>query len=203
VTWNYLTVGYSQNNYLTALNAESDAISTASPNSRHLAFQNFIGGATGTGDPIVDQYAAHLQQNGAILCGPDLVCCGGAVYTRCYTSGSGAQAGRYSGYRNGGTIGSGVKFNGTGMVALSIQRAEWIGIGPACTTGQTIARALSYFQGSSSSAIGTQPNFLSKPGMLIMDWHQGTAGESGTLQQFTPDAINLITANATSTFFGP
>lgn len=191
---------FSTATYLTCLRAESDALANASPNSRHLAYQNFGGSKVAAGDPapdlMIDQYAAYIQKNGAILCGPDLVTGGGSVYNSCYTSGSGVQAGRYSGYHFGGTIGSGVNFSSTGPTALAIQRAEWIGIAPAklaANGGQSVQQALNYGRGSTSTSDGVQPNFLNID-IIVLDWHQGAGAPNN--QQFTPDGINLIQNNA-------
>lgn len=133
---------YDANNYLTALKAETDSISINCPTSRHFMIQNFVTGSVLVGgvltdlginfaDWILDQLCAYAQKNGAVVMGPDLVT-GGSVVTRCYP--------RYRTYSQGGTVtrasnskwgGGSTKFTGTGPTGCSLQRAEYIGIGPS------------------------------------------------------------------------
>ncbi len=159
---------WTNGDYLKALQSNSDAISIASPNSRHWAFNNF----GGNGPVMIDKYAAYVQKNGGVLAMPDTTLCSNGVYGSCYTSGTGTQAGRYSGFRFGGTIGSGIAFASTGPVAGSIQRAEWIGIAPGCLAangGQSVQRSLNYLLGSTLAADGLQPNFLNGQAMVKLD----------------------------------
>lgn len=182
--------------YFNALVAESDALFNASPHSRHLAFQNFGGSAAlAKGDRMIDDFAARIQSNGAILAGPDL-CTGGSVYNRCYCSPNGSHlAGRYKGFHSGVTIGSGVGFADSGPTGCSVQRAEWIGIGPA-TGAWTLQNIFDYGTGvetvrQTGLPVPSTPNYLNLD-IIILDWHQSGSDP----QNFAPDAVNLIQNNA-------
>jgi len=130
---NLTGTGYDAGLYYTALCAEHDAIVLATPDKPHLAFQNFISDVTiAAADKKLDQYAAYIQKDKAILCGPDLVA-SGTVNSRCYP--------RAVAYHAGGTTPSGVVFASTGPTGQSIQHSEWTGlVGPGPNPPLTVAQ---------------------------------------------------------------
>ena len=228
-TSGWVTQGTSPNNgdkvvnypisYYNCLKAEVDACFAANPSGRQLIFQNFAG-SPAPGDRMLEDYAAYAVTKGAILAGPDLVT-GGSVYDRCYTSGN-ALKGRYYAYHHGGSLklASGSQFPAvSGPTGCSIQRAEWIGLGPsykgaspsvltwtvqntfdygvnAVNDTSAVAQKLNSGVGNPIPAIN--PDYLNLD-IVIIDWHQeGT----GTAQQFAdrtspvvPGGVSLIKNN--------
>lgn len=177
---------YTIANYLQALKLEADAINAASPHSRQMAYQNFIpGDATGSSnaytDMFVDQYAAYVQQYGAILTGPDLVISGGVV-NRCYP--------RYHAYRFGGTVTQSGQtptvFSGKGPTGLALQNDEWAFTGHGAVQSATaIADAFAFGIGGSSSGL--------KIDYCPIDYHTNAGNPNN--QKWNNAGTNLIKAN--------
>lgn len=186
--------GYSSPLYLSTLQAESDAVSAACPTSWHWAYQNFMlnyqapplsSFGINWADYLMDQYAAYIQQNDAILMGPDLVT-GGSVVTRCYprqlpyhnTAGGTVTRNAQAGWPGGSTT-----FSGGGGTGLALQNAEWNSSPPA-QTNTPVQTAYNY----GVSGVTTRID------VCMEDWHQN-AGSPGN-QKFNPDGANLVKNNA-------
>ena len=185
--------GYLDTTYLANLKSESDVIVAACPTSWHFAYQNFIQNSQfgiNYGDWLVDQYAAYIQTNNAILFGPDAVT-GGSVVTRCYP--------RQLPYHNiaGGTVtrnaqagwpGGSTTFAGGGGTGLAFQTAEWTSTPPA-QPNTSVATAFTYITSGATTDID----------VCMSDWTQnpgspnGPNGTSG--QNFRNGGIQLIAAN--------
>jgi hypothetical protein len=108
---------YSQQAYEDGLVSESNYISSACVNSRHLCYINFMTGNTTTATTHLKSAVARMWPNGMILAGPDLVTSGSIVNPRCYPI--------YQAYHDGT---AGPQQTGPGYTGCSIQPAEWAGI---------------------------------------------------------------------------
>lgn len=172
--------GYDAGLYLTALEAEHDAIVAATPDKPHLAFQNFMSDVTiAAGDKKIDQYAAYIQKDKAILAGPDLVP-SGTVNSRCY--------GRAVAYHFGGTTASGVLFSSTGPTGQSIQHSEWTGlVGPGPYPPLTVAQLFNLGTGVTPGSPFTQ-----HCDYLFYDFNQSTTVHG---ENFTNAAVPLFAAH--------
>jgi len=155
--------GYDSSVYLAALKAEHDAIQLYLPDHPHIAFQNFMNASTiAIGDKLLDEYAAYIQADGAVLAGPDLVR-SGSVNSRCY--------GRAVAYHFGGTTASGVTFTSTGPTGQSVQHSEWSGaVGPGPTP---IPETVDDLYDIGTGAIAGTP-FTQHCDYLFFDYSQST-----------------------------
>jgi hypothetical protein len=177
--------GYTSAGYVAALKAESDYIAAASPSSRHFAYQNFIEGVSNSaGTALLADYAAHIQPNGAIFGGPDLVM-GGAILTRVYPN--------YTLYHKGTS-----PVPAAGPTFCSVQNAEWSGISPA--TPRSMQSLFDYGRGAIADDDGGKPLNLD---IIIWDWHTTPEPGNGG-QAFNPDATTIIAAHqAFGTYLPP
>jgi len=176
--------GYTPSGYLTALEAESDYIAAASPSSRHFAFENFIEGVSNSdGTALLAEYAAHIQPNGAIFGGPDLVM-SGSILTRVYPN--------YALYHQGAA-----PVPAKGPTFCSVQNAEWSGITPAVP--RSMQSLFDYGRGAIADDSGNKPLDLD---IIIWDWHTTPEPGNGG-QQFNPDATSIIAAHQTFGTYSP
>jgi len=176
--------GYTPASYLAALESESDYIAKASPSSRHFAFENFIQGVSNSvGTTMLGEYAAHIQPNGAIFGGPDLVM-SGAILTRVYPN--------YTLYHDGTS-----PVPSPGPTFCSVQNAEWSGIPPAVP--RSMQDLFDYGRGAIADDDGGKPLHLD---IIMWDWHPAATGNNGG-QKFNPDAASIIAAHPTFGTFTP
>lgn len=170
--------------YIAALQAESNYISTACPNARHMAYQNFAGppGTNAEQTAGLAQYAATVQANEGIFGGPDLVL-GGAIYSRCFPN-----------YKlvHDGTA----PVAGRGATMCAVQPTEWTNAGPPGNA--IVASPLQRFNygtgNTTATGAGAMPAGTSLPSLLnldiiVWDWHT-----TGTYN-FTAHAVPIFKAN--------
>lgn len=187
---------YTPSGYILALKEESDSIVAACPSARQLYYFNFLSGvsnAVGTQD--LEDVAAYVQGNGAILGGPDLVV-GGNITTRCYPI--------YKDYHNGTHVSGPTAMPGTGPTFCAVQSGEWSNTFPGDTPTCSVQTRFNYATGvvaDYGSGVITPPLNLD---IVVWDWHTVNSDSTGFgPQTFNPNARTIIQANPTFGTWSP
>jgi len=191
--------GYTPDVYQAALKTESDYVTNAMTNGRHLWYFNFMSGTTNADatSRLLD-VAAHIRSNGAIVGGPDLVT-SGSITTRCYPN--------YTKYHNGTTT----FYDGspgpalTGPTFCCVQQSEWTANGSPA--GQAYMTDL-YNYGTSSFTYKAVDNGTDHTGgplnLDIIIWNWQTSAATGNFnQKYNPDSSSIQHAHPTFGTWAP
>jgi hypothetical protein len=187
--------GYTPTIFINALILENQYISDACPTSRQMYFMNFLAQVGGAAErALLEQVAATIQPNGALLVGPDLTIKNSSINTQCYPI--------YQDYHNGTNTQGSTPMLGNGATGCSVQNGEWTGKNAGAADAppnmpNLYNFATSTFTYTTGGALNWTSGSPLKLDIIIWDWH--TVGSP----QFNSDASNIIAAHPTFGTYTP